>query len=62
MKKKVRASSEAEKLRAFLVYFERQWLKNCKPEMWSISDSNWRANNFGEGNERLQVNFYRNLC
>ncbi|CAF1103951.1 unnamed protein product, partial [Rotaria sp. Silwood1] len=39
LKKKLRASSEAAKLRAFLDYFEKQWFNNFKPEMLSVSDS-----------------------
>ncbi|CAF1103171.1 unnamed protein product, partial [Rotaria magnacalcarata] len=52
LKKKLRASSEAEKLRTFLGYFKNQWFNNFKPEMWSVSDSNWRTNNFAEAQNR----------
>ncbi|CAF4161369.1 unnamed protein product [Rotaria magnacalcarata] len=52
LKQKLRASSEAEKLRTFLGYFKKQWFNNFKPEMWSVSDSNWRTNNFAEAQNR----------
>lgn len=62
IKRKVRASAEAENIKAFLSYFERQWFNNFKPDMWSVSDSNWRTNNFAEGKKTLHNNLYTNLC
>ncbi len=61
LKKKVRASPNAEQLKIFLVYFEKQWLHQFKPEMWSVSDSNWRTNNFAEGEKIFHDDPYRNL-
>ena len=49
LKKRIREYSEAEKLKIFCCYFEKQWFENFKPELWSVSDSNWRTNNFAEG-------------
>jgi hypothetical protein len=49
LKKKLRAFPESDNLKAFQGYFEKQWFRSFKPEMWSVSDSNWRTNNFAEG-------------
>ncbi|CAF0911596.1 unnamed protein product [Rotaria sordida] len=50
--KKVHESPQAEQLRIFLVYFEKQWLKHFRPTIWSMCDSNWRTNNFAEAQNR----------
>ncbi len=61
LKKRVQESSEVDQIKRFLVYFENQWLNHFKPAIWSVCESNWRTNNFAEGEKRLQDDLHNNL-
>jgi hypothetical protein len=61
LKKKVQESPQAEQLKLFLVYFQKQWLKCFKPAIWSVGDSSWRTNNFAEREKRHHDSRYKNL-
>ena len=61
LKKKVQESPQAHQLKEFLIYFRKQWLNHFKPTIWSVCDSNWRTNNFAEGEKQLHDDLHRNL-
>lgn len=49
LKQRVKISSQAKQLNAFVSYFEREWMHTFKPSTWSVNKSTWRTNNHAEG-------------